>query len=250
MKAQKETKWVCIQLACSWRPRAFEEAHHWNIQAKFYNEKFPLVIYESEKIGDSLSWRTWCYFEAQVWKKDSNIAPSLFFSHFFSFFLFFLFCPFFGAFFFFIWPFSFFFLTWDNALIMKIITLLFTYNSRITTRYLEQNMTLYECLRRCTGMCNDSRVTCMKELWTVALPQIRCQLHDHAKQYDNDDACHNKRNGGKLHGNISRNGYGNAMIGRYGGCFEEGIWWLFWGRYMVGCAVLERLAMVEGWECV
>ena len=24
-----------------------------------------------------------------------------------------------------------------------------------------------------------------------------------------------------LHGNISRNGYGNAMIGRYGGCFEE-----------------------------
>ena len=29
-------------------------------------------------------------------------------------------------------------------------------------------------------------------------------------------------NGGKLHGNISRNGYGNAIIGRYGGCFEEG----------------------------
>src|SRR3989337_2236839 len=31
-----------------------------------------------------------------------------------------------------------------------------------------------------------------------------------------------KWNGGKLHGNISRNGYGNAIIGRYGGCFEEG----------------------------
>ena len=30
------------------------------------------------------------------------------------------------------------FLTWDNAPIMKIITLLFTYNSRITTRYFEQ----------------------------------------------------------------------------------------------------------------
>ena len=30
-----------------------------------------------------------------------------------------------------------------------------------------------------------------------------------------------ERNDGKLHGNISRNGYGNAMIGRYGGCFEE-----------------------------
>ena len=75
----------------------------------------------------------------------------------------------------------------------------------------------------------------------VALPQIRCQLHDHAKQYDNDEACHNKRNGGKLHGNISRNGYGNAIIGRYGGCFEEGIWWV----YDTGerCTVLERLAM-------
>ena len=32
----------------------FEEAHHWNIQAKFYNVKFPL-IYESDNIGDSLS---------------------------------------------------------------------------------------------------------------------------------------------------------------------------------------------------
>ena len=36
----------------------------------------------------------------------------------------------------------------------------------------------------------------------------------------------------------------NAMIGRYGGCFEEGIWWV----YGTGesCMVLERLAMVEG----
>ena len=59
------------------------------------------------------------------------------------------------------------FLPWDNALIMTIIALLFTYISRITTRYLEQNMTLCECLRRCTGICNESRVTCMKELWTV-----------------------------------------------------------------------------------
>ena len=30
-----------------------EEAHHCNIQAKFYNEKFPLV-YESDNIGHSL----------------------------------------------------------------------------------------------------------------------------------------------------------------------------------------------------
>ena len=54
MKAQKETKWVCIQLAWSEDRGQFEEARHWNIQAKFYNEKFPLV-YESDKIRDSLS---------------------------------------------------------------------------------------------------------------------------------------------------------------------------------------------------
>ena len=108
----------------------------------------------------------------------------------------------------FLWRFSFF---GNNALLMMIITLLFTYNSRITTRYLEQDMTLYECLLRCTGICNEPRVTCMKKLWTVALPQIRCQLHDHARQYDNYDACHDKQNGGKLHGNISRNCYGNAI---------------------------------------
>ena len=55
-----------------------------------------------------------------------------------------------------------------------------TYNSTFTTQYLEQDMTLYECLRRCTGICNESRATCMK-IMKVALPQIRCQLHDHAK---------------------------------------------------------------------
>ena len=52
-----------------------------------------------------------------------------------------------------------------------------------------------------------------------------------------------ERNGGKLHGNVSRNGYGNAMIGRYGGCFEEGMW-RFYGTGE-SCAVLERLAMAE-----
>ena len=67
----------------------------------------------------------------------------------------------------------------------------------------------------------------------VALPQIRCQLHDHAKQYDNDGACHNKRHGRKLQGNIFQNGYRNAIIGRYGGCFEEG---------NGGCMVPEKVA--------
>ena len=104
-----------------------------------------------------------------------------------------------------------------------------------------------------------------EKLSMVALPQIRCQLHDHAKQYDNDGACHNECNGGKLHGNISRNGYGNAMIGRYGGCFEEDITRLMCDRayHITGfgctgkvctdsqgekgqCTVPKRLAMMEG----
>ena len=60
----------------------------------------------------------------------------------------------------------------------------------------------------------------------MTLPHLKCQLHDHAKQYDNDGACHSKQNGGKLHGNISRNGYANTIIvgmvailrKGYGGC--------------------------------
>ena len=53
----------------------------------------------------------------------------------------------------------------------------------------------------------------------VALPQIRCQLHDDAKS--------NMIMMGRVIINgtvescmeISRNGYGNTIIGRYGGCF-------------------------------
>ena len=53
-----------------------------------------------------------------------------------------------------------------------------------------------------------------------------------------------KWNNGKLHGNISWNGYGNAIIGRYGGCFEEGIWWVYGTGERF--TIQERLAMVEG----
>ena len=104
----------------------------------------------------------------------------------------------------------------------------------------------------------------------VALPQIRCHLHDYAKSnMTMMMRVINKRNCGKLHGNISRNGYGNAIIGRYGGCFEEDI-----SRFMCDrayritgfgctgevctnsqgekgqCTVPKRLAMMEGSECV
>ena len=55
MKAQqKKTSGCASYLLAHENLGHFEEAHHWNIQAKFYNVKFPLV-YESGIIGDSLS---------------------------------------------------------------------------------------------------------------------------------------------------------------------------------------------------
>ena len=106
--------------------------------------------------------------------------------------LLFYFILFYFIFYFFIWPFflysafpPFFYLgqcSNNENHHTSIYLQLNNYNS-----ILEQSMTLYECLRRCTGRCNEPRVTCMKELWTVALPQILCQLHDHAKKYDNNE---------------------------------------------------------------
>ena len=73
----------------------FEEAHHWNIQAKFYNEKFPLV-YESDNIWDSLTWRLWCYFWSTSVEKEIVALSLLSFSLILLFLFFF--------FFFFLWP--------------------------------------------------------------------------------------------------------------------------------------------------
>ena len=80
-KLKLETKWVCIQLAFSWRPTAIsEEAHHWNIQAKFYNEKFPLV-YEGESIRDSLYEEQGATLKHKCGKRIVTLPP--FFSPFF-----------------------------------------------------------------------------------------------------------------------------------------------------------------------
>ena len=145
---------MCIQLACSRRPRALEEAHCWNIQAKFYNEKFPLV-YESDKTRDSLSWRLWCYFEAQVWQRI--VALSLI-----------SFSLFFGAF---LWPFSLFYIPHWGQCSRKWWS---SHFYLFTTQWLQLDtrtkMTLYECLRRCAGICNEPRVTCRKELGTPHHP--------------------------------------------------------------------------------
>ena len=60
----------------------------------------------------------------------------------------------------------------------------------ITTRFLEQNVTLYECIRRCTGMCNESRVTCMKinALWICHKYDVNYMIMQW--QYDKSNVCH------------------------------------------------------------
>ena len=99
----------------------FEEAHHWNIQAKFYNEKFPLV-YESDNIGDSL------YEEHDATLKHKCRKMIVTLPLFFSFFSFggLLWPPFLFRL---LWPFLFFLFFMGQCSIMMIITLLFTYNS-------------------------------------------------------------------------------------------------------------------------
>ena len=71
-----------------------------------------------------------------------------------------------------------------------------------------------------------------------------------------------------LHGNVSRKGYGDALIGRYGGCFEEGYNEAYDDRAYRAkdldvpakvdansrsekrqCTVLKRLANMGRWKC-
>ena len=71
------------------------------------------------------------------------------------------------------------------------------------------------------GWCNESRVACMKNnaWWLCHKYDVNYMIMQW--QYDKSNACHMNGTVEKLHGNISWNGYGNAIIGRYGGCFEE-----------------------------
>ena len=115
----------------------FQEAHHWNIQAKFYNEKFPLV-YESDNKGETLYHEDHgATLKHRCEKRMVTLSLVSFTLIFFgpSLFLF----PHMGQ-------------CSNNEDHHTFIYLqLKNYNS-----ILEQNMTLDECLRRCTGMSNDS----------------------------------------------------------------------------------------------
>ena len=141
MKAQQKELSGCASNSLAHEDLGhFEEAHHWNIQAKFYNE----ISHQYMKVTKQET----LYYEDHGATLKHKCGKRIVTLSLLSFSLIFLFGLFFMASLFFspeshpdLWgnhslhhP----FLTWDNALIMMIITLLFTYNSRFTTQYLEQ----------------------------------------------------------------------------------------------------------------
>ena len=74
------------------------------------------------------------------------------------------------------------------------------------------------------GWCNESRVTHMKNnAWWICHKYV-VNYMIMLWQYDKSNVCHDDDDGSCMAIYL---GYGNAMIGRYGGCFEEDI-----GRFM------------------
>src|ERR1041385_3733761 len=71
------------------------------------------------------------------------------------------------------------------------------------------------CLCLCIGMCNDTSASCSN--YVGKTPTIMWL-------YDQEKACMKMKDQvmrrWMLHVNVSRKGYGNALIGRYGGYFE------------------------------
>src|SRR3954469_16380414 len=75
------------------------------------------------------------------------------------------------------------------------------------------NVRLYQC----SGICNDTSASCSNYKGKA---QLSCGSSIKQKHVWHEDQVMRRW---MLHGNVSRKGYGNALIGRYGGCFEEDI---------------------------
>ena len=152
---------------------------------------------------------------------------------------------------------------------MMIITLLFTYNSILQLDTRTKIWLYMNAFGSVPGYAMNQKWHIWKIMNGGFATNTMSTTWSCKEQYDNDGVCHNKWNGGKLHGNISQNGYGNSIIGRYSGCFEEDIRRFMCDRayHITGfgctgkvctnsqgekgqCTVPKRLAMMEGWECV
>src|SRR3954467_1766798 len=71
-------------------------------------------------------------------------------------------------------------------------------------------------------MCNDQAQHAAK-IWTACKAQLHAGYEIMQGNMTMKDKSYEHEEQWMLHDNISRKGYGNALIGRYGGCFEEDI---------------------------
>ena len=112
MKAQQKKLRGCASNSLAHEDLGhFEEAHHWNIQAKFYNENSHqyVKVTKQETLYHKDHGAT---LKHNCGKKDSSIAPSLFLSHFFCFFGAFFYGLFFLFLFGLLWPLYLFIFIW------------------------------------------------------------------------------------------------------------------------------------------
>ncbi len=71
------------------------------------------------------------------------------------------------------------------------------------------------CLCQCSRICNETSASCSSNKGKA---QLACDSTIKQKHVWHEDQV---MKWWMLHGNVSQKGYGNALIGRYGGCFEE-----------------------------
>src|SRR4051812_28008167 len=71
------------------------------------------------------------------------------------------------------------------------------------------------CLCQCSRICNDTSTSFRNY---KGMSRLACSSSIKQKHVWHEDRVMRRW---MLHGNVSQKGYGNALIVRYGGCFEE-----------------------------
>ena len=98
-------------------------------------------------------------------------------------------------------------------------------------------MILYECLCQCNSFCND-QVQHAAKIWIAGKAQLHAGYEIMQGNMTMKDKSYEHEEPWMLHGNISQKGYVIALIGRYGGCFEEDIM-----RLMMTERIMPRIWM-------
>src|SRR3954463_13806355 len=91
-------------------------------------------------------------------------------------------------------------------------------------------------------MCNDQAQHAAK-IWIAGKAQLHAGYEIMQGNMTMKDKSYQHEEQWMLHGNISRKGYGNALIGRYGGCFEEYIMRLMMTERMMPRVWMDRRSL-------